>query len=98
MVVVLVKPTAESSAAKQLVVRGPEGEPLLAMFSSGERAIEIVKHHKAYTQMVKMPGWQAVSALPEGRGLVVNPGSSVGFTVVPEELQKLRAGFRLGNG
>jgi len=48
--------------------------------------------------MAKMPGWRAVSALPKGRGLVVNPGSSIGFTVVPEELQKLRERFRLRGG
>ena len=100
MVVVLVKPAGEGSAAKekQLVVRDQEGHPLLAMFTSGERAVEIVKHHKAYTRMAKMPGWHAVSALPKGRGLVVNPGWSVGFTVVPGELQKLRERFRLGGG
>ena len=98
MVVVLVKPAQESSGDRQLVLRGPEGEPLLAVFSSGERAVEIVKHHRAYTRVMKMPGWQAVSALPKNRGLVVNPGSSVGFTVVPTELQKLREKFRLGGG
>jgi hypothetical protein len=99
MVVVLVKPPKEDGGKeKQLIVRDQEGHPLLAMFTSGERAIEIVKHHKAYTRMVKMPGWHAVSALPKSRGLVVNPGSSVGFTVVPGELQKLRERFRLGGG
>jgi hypothetical protein len=98
MVVVLVKPAGEGEGAKekQLVVRGPEGEPLVAIFSSGERAVEIVKHHKSYTIMKKMPGWQVVAALPKNRGLVVNPGSSIGFTVVPGELKKLRERFRLG--
>jgi hypothetical protein len=100
MVVVLVKTAGEEAGAKekQLIVRGPEGEPLLAIFSSGERAVEIVKHHKTYTIMKKMPGWQVVAALPKNRGLVVNPGSSIGFTVVPGELQKLRERFRLGAG
>jgi len=97
MVVVLVNsPKEEGGKEKQLIVRDLEGHPLLAMFTSGERAVDVIKHHKSYKQMVKMPGWRAVAALPKNRGLVVNPGWSVGFTVVPGELQKLRERFRLG--
>ena len=100
MVVVLVKQASDAEGAKDkpLILRGQAKEPLLAMFSSPERAIDVVKHHRTYKQMVKIPGWQAVSALPEDRGLVVNPGWSVGLTVVPGELQKLRERFRLGGG
>jgi len=100
LVIVLVKPPGEGQGGrdKRLFLRGPEGKPLLAMFSSPERATETLKHHKAYGQVVKMPGWQAVAALPEDRGLVVNPGAAVGFTVMPQELRKLRKRFRLGGG
>ena len=56
----------------------------------------VLKHHKTYTTMRKMPGWHAVSALPKNRGLVVNPGLSVGFTLGPEELRKMREKLRLG--
>ena len=100
LVIVLVKPSGEGEAGggKHLCLRGPEGKPLLAMFSSPERVTETMKHHRAYRQVVKMPGWQAVAALPEDRGLVVNPGAPVGFTVMPGELQKIRKRFRLGGG
>jgi hypothetical protein len=100
LVIVLVKPSEEGKGGrdKHLFLRGPEGKPLLAMFSSPVRVMETLKHHKAYSRMVKLPGWQAVSALPENRGLVVNPGAPVGFTVMPRELQKIRKRFRLGTG
>jgi hypothetical protein len=100
LVIVLVKPSGEGEGGgdKHLCLRGPEGKPLLAMFSSPERVTETMKHHKAYLQAFKMPGWQAVSALPEDRGLVVNPGAPVGFTVMPGELRKIRKRFRLGGG
>jgi hypothetical protein len=97
LVIVLMKPSGNGEPSKNgpLTLRGPEGKPLLAMFSSPERAFEVLKHHKAYTAVVNMPGWQVVSALPADRGLVVNPGWPVGFTVMPEELQKMRKKFRL---
>jgi hypothetical protein len=96
MVVVLMKPAKEEGGEdKRLVVRSPEGKPLVAIFSSAERASGTLAHHRSYTAVVKMPGWQVISALPDNRGLVVNPGWPVGFTVMPEELQKLRKKFRL---
>jgi hypothetical protein len=97
MVIVAVKPAPEDGTGreKQLILRGPGEKPFLAVFSSPGRAIETMARHKTYTQLVKKPGWQAVSALRPDRGLVVNPGLTVGFTVVPEELQKLRRKFRI---
>ena len=97
LVVVAVKPAPEEGTGreKQLILRGPEEKPFLAVFSSPGRALETMTRHKSYTQLVKKPGWQAVSALRPDRGLVVNPGLTVGFTVMPEELQKLRKKFRL---
>jgi hypothetical protein len=97
LVVVLMKPAGdgESPKGRPLTLRGPEGNPLLAMFSSPARASEVLKHHKAYTALVRVPGWQVISALPADRGLVVNPGWPVGFTVLPEEMQKMRRKFRL---
>jgi hypothetical protein len=97
MVIVAVKPAAEEGAGreKQLILRGPEGKPFLAVFSSPGRAFETLSRHKSYTQLVKKPGWQAMASLRPNRGLIVNPGSTVGFTVPPEELLKLRKKFRL---
>jgi hypothetical protein len=95
--VILEKPAAdETKKSRPLTLKSPDGKPLLAMFSSPRRATEILKRHKSYRQIVKMPGWRAVSALPENRGLVVNPGSTVGFTLPPQDLQLLRKKLRLG--
>jgi hypothetical protein len=97
LVVVLTKPpgNGEPPEKKPLTVRGPEGEPLLAVFSSRGRVATIVERHNGYKTVVALPAWQVISGLPANRGIVVNPGWTVGFTVPPELLQKLRKRFRI---
>lgn len=95
MIVVLVRPGGEEEKARDLTLRGPAGKPYFPVFSSPQRAMETMAHHKAYTQLENRPGWQTLSALPPDRGLIVNPGAAVGFTVSPEELLKLRKKFRI---
>jgi hypothetical protein len=97
MVVVLAKPAGngEPPEKKPLTVRGPEGEPLVAIFSSGGRTATVMEHHNGHKTLVKLPAWQMISGLPKNRGLVVNPGWTVGFTVPPDLLQKLRKRFRI---
>jgi hypothetical protein len=97
LVVVLMKPAGDEETAKgkALTLRGPEGEPLLVIFSSGGRAADMLERHDGYRAAVTIPAWQMISGLPPDRGIVVNPGWSVGFTVAPEQLIKLRKRFRL---
>jgi hypothetical protein len=54
-----------------------------------------MERHDGYQATVTLPAWQVISGLPINRGLVVNPGWTVGFTVPPDLLQKLRKRFRL---
>ena len=97
LVVVLTKPSGngEPPEKKPLTICGPEGEPLLVVFSSGRRAAAIMERHNGYKAAVTLPAWQVISGLPANRGIVVNPGWTVGFTVPPDLLQKLRKRFRL---
>jgi hypothetical protein len=97
LVVVLTKPAGngEPPEKKPLTLRGPGGEPLVAIFSSGGRTAVVMERHDGYQATVTLPAWQVISGLPANRGLVVNPGWTVGFTVPPDLLQKLRKRFRL---
>ena len=97
MVLVLVRPDpgGDRSKEKTLTLRGAGGEPLLAMFSSPARTGETLRRHRAYSTVVKKPGWQIVAGLPADRGLLVNPGCPVGFTILPKDLQEIRKRFRL---
>ena len=97
LVVVLTKPagTGAPPEKKPLTLRGPGGEPLVAVFSSARRAASVTERHGVYTAVVALPAWQIISGLPKNRGLVVNPGWTVGFTVPPDLLKKLRKRFRL---
>ena len=97
LVVVLTKPAGNGAPPekKPLTLRSPEGEPLVVVFSSGRRTAAVMERHDGYQATVALPAWQIISGLPKNRGLVVNPGWTVGFTVPPELLQKLRKRFRL---
>lgn len=97
LVVVLMKPAGDKEAGKgkALTLRGPEGEPLLVLFSSGGRASDMLERHDGYRAAITIPAWQMISGLPPNRGIVVNPGWSVGFTVPPDQLQELRKRFRI---
>ena len=99
MVLVLVKPAGEGDASveKPLMLCGPGREPLLAMFTSPARTRDALERHRDYPAVLKKPGWQVVAGLPADRGLVVNPGCSVGFTIMPKDLQEIRKRFRLEN-
>jgi len=97
MALVLVKPAGEddSPVEKPLMLCGPGREPLLAMFTSPARTREALERHRDYPVVLKKPGWQIIADLPPDRGLVVNPGWSVGFTIMPKDLQEIRKRFRL---
>jgi hypothetical protein len=97
LVVVLTKPAGNGAPPekKPLTVRGPEGEPLVVVFSSRKRAAATIEQHNGYNAAVSLPAWQVISGLPKNRGLVLNPGWTVGFTVPPDLLQKYRKRFRL---
>jgi hypothetical protein len=97
IVVVLLKSSGEEddSRKKPLTLRGPGGEPLAAIFTSSERAAAAQKRHRTYIAAVPMPAWHFVSSLAPDRGIIVNPGWPIGFTVLPDDLNGFRRRFRL---
>jgi hypothetical protein len=60
---------------------------MLAVFTSPEAA-ESISEIAPY--LVTFTGEQLLSTMPASDGLVMNPGTSLGFDVAPDGLQRLR--------
>ncbi|BDZ49808.1 hypothetical protein GCM10025867_20490 [Frondihabitans sucicola] len=71
----------------QPVLFDREGTPMLAVFSHVDRIPEQVADVASYA--VQMPAAELVQAIPDETGLVVNPGSTEGFEMLPEGVQQL---------
>jgi hypothetical protein len=71
----------------QPVLFDREGTPMLAVFSHVDRIPEQVAEVASYA--VQMPAAELVQAIPTETGLVVNPGSTEGFEMLPEGVQQL---------
>ncbi|GAA4267012.1 SseB family protein [Frondihabitans peucedani] len=71
----------------QPVLFDREGTPMLAVFSHIDRIPEQVAEVASYA--VQMPAAELVQAIPAETGLVVNPGSTEGFEMLPEGVQQL---------
>lgn len=76
----------------QPVLFDREGTPMLAVFSHVDRIPEQVAEVASYA--VQMPAAELVQAIPAETGLVVNPGSTEGFEMLPEGVQQLAADVR----
>lgn len=72
-----------------LVYRRPEsGEPMIALYSSPAR---IGPDAKTAPFMMTMTCGQFLERLPEGLGVVLNPGDEVGFELLPPALAAIVA-------
>lgn len=71
----------------QPVLFDREGTPMLAVFSHVDRIPQQVTEVASYA--VQMPAAELVQAIPAETGLVVNPGNSEGFEMLPEGVQQL---------
>lgn len=60
---------------------------MLAVFTSPQAAESIAE---IAPYLVTFTGEQLLSTMPASDGLVMNPGTSVGFDVAPDGLQRLR--------
>ncbi|ROQ38469.1 type III secretion system (T3SS) SseB-like protein [Frondihabitans sp. PhB188] len=87
----IVVPTAtevtDDLNALEPVLFDREGMPMLAVFSHIDRVPEQVAQVAGYA--VQMPAAELVQAIPEGTGLVVNPGHTAGFEMLAEGVQQL---------
>lgn len=71
----------------QPVLLGDEAKHLLAVFTHIDMVPEEIAQVANYA--VQMPAAELVQAIPEGTGLVVNPGHPGGFEMLSEGVQQL---------
>ncbi|WP_423923132.1 SseB family protein [Frigoribacterium sp. 2-23] len=87
----VVVPTAtdaqESLNDLQPVLFDREGTPMLAAFTHADMIGEQVKGVAQYSAI--LPAAELVQAIPAQTGLVVNPGNSEGFEMLPEGVAQL---------
>ncbi|WP_082763634.1 SseB family protein [Frondihabitans sp. PAMC 28766] len=71
----------------QPVLFDREGTPMLAIFTHIDRIPEQVADVAKFA--VQLPAAEFVQAIPTETGVVVNPGNSEGFEMLPEGVQQL---------
>ena len=79
--------------AAPLVLNRPAGFPALAVFTSPERAIAAGIHSDTYQNGKALPFASLLRGVQPELGLVVNPGSPVGFDMKPEDVADLKKAF-----
>ena len=81
--------------AAPLVMNRPGGFPALAVFTAPERAIVAGIHSNTYHNGKALPFRQLLRGVQPALGIVVNPGSLVGFDMKPEDVAELKKAFGL---
>lgn len=79
--------------AAPLVMNRPGGFPALAVFTSPERAIAAGVHSDTYQNGKALLFRALLCGVQPALGLVVNPGSLVGFDMKPEDVSELKKAF-----
>ena len=79
-----------SSEARPLTLNSPEGFPILATFSSVEKAGPWVKNEPAYCHALYTDFSWALSTVPAEFGIGLNPGYKWSFLIPPVEVQSLK--------
>ncbi|MDD5330300.1 MAG: SseB family protein [Sulfuricella sp.] len=78
-----------SSSAKPLVLQTEEGESLLVVFTSPERAKPFLQDFPGYGGGLLTEFKWILEKMGAGRGVALNPGCEVGFDMEPEMLSQL---------
>jgi len=74
-----------------VVSDGPDtGQPMVAVFTSRERAEDFVRQHGGGQHLGEVSGLWAILATAPRAGLLINPNQSPGFRVAPELAEFLR--------
>lgn len=79
--------------AAPMVLNRPGGFPALAIFTSPGRAVVAGVHSDTYQNGKALPFRQLLPGVQPTLGLVVNPGSLVGFDLKPEQVAELKRVF-----
>ena len=91
-VVVLVKEGPEQQGSP-LTIAGVHGTPVLAVFTSLERATIWTERYPEYGNALVVDARWAIGKVRTGFGMAINPGLAMGFEVSPEGLPKLLKDF-----
>lgn len=95
--VMLDKPVREDGSwdpeAAPMVLNRPGGFPALAIFTSRDRAIAAGIHTNTFQNGAGLPFRALLRGVQPALGLVVNPGSPVGFDMKPEDVAELKAAY-----
>ncbi len=79
--------------AAPLVLNRPGGFPALAVFTAPQRAISAGVFSEVYQWGTSRVLRQLLRGVQPVLGLVVNPGTIVGFDIAPADLAELKAAF-----
>lgn len=78
-----------------VVSDGPDtGQPMVAVFTSRERAEDFVSQHEGERYPGEVSGLWAILATAPGAGLLINPNQPAGFRIAPELAKLLREDIR----
>ena len=95
--VMLDKPLREDGSwdpeASPMVLNRPGGFPALAVFTSRDRAIAAGIHTNTFQNGAGLPFRQLLRGVQPALGLVINPGSVVGFDMKPEHVAELKQAY-----
>ena len=78
-----------SARAQALVLSAEDGTPILALFSSPERAKPFLEKYPGFTGGILESFKWVLQNMGSGYGIALNPESEVGFDMEPEIVQGL---------
>ncbi|MBI5782804.1 MAG: SseB family protein [Gammaproteobacteria bacterium] len=78
-----------STRAQPLVLSAEDGTPILALFSSPERAKPFLENYPGFTGGILESFKWVLQNMGSGYGVMLNPDSEVGFDMEPETVQGL---------
>lgn len=95
------RPLTEGGAwhpeAQALLLKTPKGWPALALFSHPDRVAALdASLREGHSHVLGATAGWLLQGTAADLGLVMNPGSSAGFEMSPEELARLKAAFGMG--
>lgn len=73
-----------------LVLSNPQGRPVLAMFSAAERSIPMALEFPRFGVGLPVAFTELLRVMRPGVGLVMNPGTSLGFEMSAENLARMQ--------
>lgn len=66
-------------------------QPMLATFTSAERALDFVRVHGGFENPCSVPGPWAIANLADTIGMRINPNQELGFRIMPDLAKQLKA-------